>query len=404
MSEAFDPYHRWLGIHSKDQPPHHYRLLGIDLFEDDPEVIRDATERQMAHVRKYQLGPHSEISQKILNELAGAKACLFDRDKKAAYDTAIKAKLTAINSSTEQFTPSSTTLIAEESPFSTLSALAEVKTTSHFGKKAFRQNNKNWSLYIGLGTAVILGGILVTILETLGNNRDSTIPNLRDRIAQATAPEEQSPPNKHASNKTPGDEIPVEPIVSESSAKTPPADNQSTSSDNKVASIESAGGDFFPPAQDKTTEEPRADSPKVPLIKIPEAPIPEPTSKPPETIITKPPPEIPPNDTPSPFIRFQKIVDHLVLAFNKKDYLDMGRDFAFSFPVKLFVPKCRGLMSNYGKISSLEPLRTIKIDRPGNKNIIQASYTAHCDRGTVEIYIWINDQDQIVDLLFKPIK
>jgi len=53
MSEAFDPYHRWLGIQPKDQPPHHYRLLGIDLFEDDHEVIRDATERQMAHVRKY---------------------------------------------------------------------------------------------------------------------------------------------------------------------------------------------------------------------------------------------------------------------------------------------------------------------------------------------------------------
>ena len=42
MSDAFDPYHRWLGIPPDEQPPHHYRLLGINAFETDPEVIRDA--------------------------------------------------------------------------------------------------------------------------------------------------------------------------------------------------------------------------------------------------------------------------------------------------------------------------------------------------------------------------
>ena len=36
----FDPYHKWLGIPPKDQPPNHYRLLGLSLFESDPEVIR----------------------------------------------------------------------------------------------------------------------------------------------------------------------------------------------------------------------------------------------------------------------------------------------------------------------------------------------------------------------------
>ena len=35
----FDPYHKWLGIPPKDQPPNHYRLLGVDLFESDPDVI-----------------------------------------------------------------------------------------------------------------------------------------------------------------------------------------------------------------------------------------------------------------------------------------------------------------------------------------------------------------------------
>jgi hypothetical protein len=26
----FDPYRKWLGIPPKDQPPHYYRLLGIE--------------------------------------------------------------------------------------------------------------------------------------------------------------------------------------------------------------------------------------------------------------------------------------------------------------------------------------------------------------------------------------
>ena len=87
----FNPYHRWLGIAPAEQPADHYRLLGIPRFESDPEVIRDAATRQMAHVRTYHLGPHAELSQKILNELGMAKACLLDPQKKAVYDAALRA-------------------------------------------------------------------------------------------------------------------------------------------------------------------------------------------------------------------------------------------------------------------------------------------------------------------------
>ncbi len=91
MGESFDPYHRWLGIPPKDQPPNHYRLLGLEVFESDVEVIRDAAEQRMAHVRTYQLGRNSELSQTILNELAGAKACLLEPERKAAYDTELRS-------------------------------------------------------------------------------------------------------------------------------------------------------------------------------------------------------------------------------------------------------------------------------------------------------------------------
>ena len=74
MAQDFDPYHRWLGIPPTEQPANHYRLLAISQFESDPEVIRDAAAQRMAHVRTYQLGPNSALSQAILNELGAAKA------------------------------------------------------------------------------------------------------------------------------------------------------------------------------------------------------------------------------------------------------------------------------------------------------------------------------------------
>jgi hypothetical protein len=95
MSDPFDPYRKWLGIPPKDQPPNHYRLLGIAHFEDDPDVIENAATRQMAHVRMFQSGKHSGFSQKILNELTAAKLCLLQRDKKTPYDEQLRAKLSA---------------------------------------------------------------------------------------------------------------------------------------------------------------------------------------------------------------------------------------------------------------------------------------------------------------------
>jgi hypothetical protein len=90
---SFDPYHRWLGIPQNEQPPHHYRLLGVGLFEDDPDVIESAADRQMAHVRKFQRGPHSIESQRLLNELAAAKGCLLDAERKPDYDHRLRRRL-----------------------------------------------------------------------------------------------------------------------------------------------------------------------------------------------------------------------------------------------------------------------------------------------------------------------
>ena len=91
MSGAFDPYYKWLGIPPHEQPPDHYRLLGLARFEPDTDVIESAADRQMAHVRSYQSGKHSDASQRLLNEIAAARLCLLTSAKKAAYDIQLKA-------------------------------------------------------------------------------------------------------------------------------------------------------------------------------------------------------------------------------------------------------------------------------------------------------------------------
>lgn len=93
MSEGFDPYIQWLGIRDPQRPPNHYRLLGVDLFESDPDVLTNAADRQMAHVRNFQAGKHSAESQRLLNELASAKVCLLNPQRRADYDQNLRREL-----------------------------------------------------------------------------------------------------------------------------------------------------------------------------------------------------------------------------------------------------------------------------------------------------------------------
>jgi hypothetical protein len=91
--KSFDPYHKWLGIPPEEQPPNHYRLLGIRLFETDRDVISHAADQRMIHVRSFQAGKNAKSSQQILNALAAARICLLKADKKAEYDAELRTKL-----------------------------------------------------------------------------------------------------------------------------------------------------------------------------------------------------------------------------------------------------------------------------------------------------------------------
>lgn len=86
----FDPYYKWLGIPPDEQPPNHYRLLGLRLLESDRDVIDAAANRQMAYVQQCATGPHAAESQRLLNELSAARLCLLSAAEKQHYDVRLK--------------------------------------------------------------------------------------------------------------------------------------------------------------------------------------------------------------------------------------------------------------------------------------------------------------------------
>ena len=79
----FDPYHKWLAIPPEEQPPNHYRLLALPLFEWDADVIDAAAEQRTVFLRSFQTGTNAELAERLLNEVSEARVCLLDGKSKA---------------------------------------------------------------------------------------------------------------------------------------------------------------------------------------------------------------------------------------------------------------------------------------------------------------------------------
>jgi hypothetical protein len=204
VAEDFNPYHRWLGISPKDLPPNHYRLLGLDLFEDDPEAIRDAVERQMGHVRRYQLGKHLAMSQKILNELALAKACLSNPEKKVAYDVTLRAEIaqkeaastppTALGDDEALLAKEQTTSAPPPQQPDILRGIDISDFPSTFPPRPSRKKKQSWQIpaAIALGAALVIG-IVAWLLSGGGGQKE--VAQEAQKVGSETISATTEPPN-----------------------------------------------------------------------------------------------------------------------------------------------------------------------------------------------------------------
>lgn len=162
MPQPFDPYYQWLGIPPEEQPPNHYRLLGIKWFEENADVISAAVDRQVLHLRTYQIGEYSDYSQRLLGEVISAKICLLDPKKKAVYDQKLlegdlqKSIDQQKNGQNPAFGPRLEALFDE-------AETAEPSKLLHRPKKKLRlPSRRSLVVLCAIGGGLLLLGVLVT--------------------------------------------------------------------------------------------------------------------------------------------------------------------------------------------------------------------------------------------------
>ncbi len=148
MTKTFDPYHLWLGIPPEEQPPIHYRLLGLTLFEDANSVISNAARRQNQHLRTFRTGKHAAAAQSLMNQVADALLRLSDPAKKQIYDTLLRHELELA-----QQTGSNIVLGSDISPGKLSSLTARIRDLKPI----------SWQFVaiVGGGAAVLVGVLLV---------------------------------------------------------------------------------------------------------------------------------------------------------------------------------------------------------------------------------------------------
>ena len=88
-TEPLDPYWQWLGIPAEEQPPSHYRLLGLRHLESDRDLIGAAADQRLALIEAQRGGVEESHCDHLLAEIAAARDCLLDAAAKASYDAAL---------------------------------------------------------------------------------------------------------------------------------------------------------------------------------------------------------------------------------------------------------------------------------------------------------------------------
>lgn len=208
MSAGFDPYHKLLGIPPEEQPPNHYRLLGLSRkFEDDVEVIENCSNRVMQSLRQHQSGARGSEIAALLNEVSMARRTLLNPEKKAAYDDELRAAEAEATESIE--TPDS---------------LIDLSGQDLLSKFKRRRN-----LIIPLAVTTVLGGAILFVYLAFNKT-----PVPVEKIAEQ--PSVEIPPSDNAKETAKSEETEPAPSTSKVASKTEPP----KSGDRSDASTEPA--------------------------------------------------------------------------------------------------------------------------------------------------------------------
>jgi hypothetical protein len=219
MKDPFNPYHKWLGISPEDQPPHHYRLLGIEPFESDPDVIANAADGRMAQVKNFQIGKYSEHSQRILNEIAAARVCLLNPEKKEQYDRKLRLRLEAENQGFPQAAPPPVRNLEPEAGGTAERAMPAVETSSVFSYVSARSHARPfWLIPIALAAVAVTLGVLSIFIIA----RRNASPAAGQAVVSEARPEAAPPEKTNLPPWRDQDQQGSPPAIPKTAAKQPP--------------------------------------------------------------------------------------------------------------------------------------------------------------------------------------
>ncbi len=186
MADSFDPYYKWLAIPPEDQPPSHYRLLAIATPEQDEEVIANAAEQRICHLRILEMGEQGAIATELIKEIEAARDCLLDAETRASYES--------------QFSDESAPEPVDDSiaaPFDPVASPKKTETTRRTKSKANDKKAKKISLIGHIVAPIVglaLGGIILFFIKSMrSENKDPnqiefTIGGMRDDDDQGQEP------------------------------------------------------------------------------------------------------------------------------------------------------------------------------------------------------------------------
>ena len=141
---TFDPYHKWLGILPEEQPPNHYRLLGIVDFESDEEIIEGAASQRTLYLRTLASGKHEEAAAKLLNEVAAARVALLSQETREEYNRTLKASPTISDSDSTESILYTPPVIARSTP----PPLPSTQVQPHSSSMMHHQNEVQESVFV----------------------------------------------------------------------------------------------------------------------------------------------------------------------------------------------------------------------------------------------------------------
>jgi hypothetical protein len=205
MSKEFDPLHRWLGIPPEEQPPNHYRLLGLKTFESSADVIESAADQRMAYVRQSATGKHAALSQEVLNALATARVCLLNPNDKAAYDKTLRAKLKAAEPKpsralraaplkpAQPATPRNPAPAIASKPGNAASAIVPTIRVSAPAKRERHGSALPWIAAGACGLIAVAAAAFVAV-KMLPGKPEAVAVAANDSAAEQSVPETSSPP------------------------------------------------------------------------------------------------------------------------------------------------------------------------------------------------------------------